>query len=520
MNELTKTAMLGTAKATGTSLGAQPQIGGAWDALALERERELLLRAGADTTMRLAGHTTSPGIELPAPAEAEEWDVCNARIANLAQTLLQGKNYSLVTEAFALLVQRKRRLPPWLLPAVLDLEDVDLRETALPLLGKRGVWLSQFQPRWRWSVVDDTTALPDDAERIWEEGSQAERIKILFLARSNDPELSRTWLNAVWKKERAEFKSNALDTFAVNLGMDDEPLLERALDDRAQSVREQAVRLLAKLPTSAFVARMRERGETMLSYTPPPSGNRLQSFVRSLTAKQTSGTLEVVVPTTLDDAWKHDNLPDHTTSYGLVPAVIRTIIGAIPPSHWEKQWGATPQDFVTAALGNKDHLVVLLSALTEAARTFDDQSWVRPLWDALTTQQSAKAYPDYQRNSPLSMLLATLDDQERARFIEEQFGRLDEDKVAVGVMMRAMPSPWSEAFATKVLDRAFRRITSRPKEYDYDDPLGWAGTSIPPQLIDRTIGNAQSLLERHDHWQLRNCLETLEIRQRIRKEID
>src|SRR5262249_59366693 len=50
-----------------------------------------------------------------------------------------------------------------------------------------------------------------------------------------------------------------LGACATGLSLDDEPLLEVALDDRRKEVRIAAVELLAQLPDSAYARRMAER---------------------------------------------------------------------------------------------------------------------------------------------------------------------------------------------------------------------------------------------------------------------
>src|SRR5215207_2123584 len=89
------------------------------------------------------------------------------------------------------------------------------------------------------------------------------------------------------------------DNRETGLSGDDEPFLERALDDKSKGVRTTAARLLSRLPTSAYATRAVARADTILVAYQRPSGFGLSRRARS-------GGLTVEPPSVEDEGWKRD----------------------------------------------------------------------------------------------------------------------------------------------------------------------------------------------------------------------
>src|SRR6185295_580340 len=118
--------------------------------------------------------------------------------------------------------------------------------------GQRGRWLASHNPRWRWLVDGVAPEAPEARRRTWDEGSTEARLAVLRALRAEDPALGRTWVEEVWKAEKAGVRDEMLAAFAVGLGPADEPFLTRALADRATGVRASAAGLLARIDGSAL----------------------------------------------------------------------------------------------------------------------------------------------------------------------------------------------------------------------------------------------------------------------------
>ena len=134
-------------------------------------------------------------------------------------------------------------------------------------------------------------------------------MEILSRLRKADPAQAREWVSAVWKREKVDARVAFLETFEVGLGAEDEDLLDIALGDKTERVREVAARLLISLPTSALAGRMRARAEAMLTLK--------------------NGALDAKPPTAVDAEWERDGL---TEKGGQGARAARVLDGAGPQS--------------------------------------------------------------------------------------------------------------------------------------------------------------------------------------------
>src|SRR5687768_10079568 len=153
MSELLRMAILGT----GQTAGPVPASETAADALVAklgleasrDRERELLLQAGASFVLRRAGMIAErwPEEELIAEAPGEERRRASARLSDLLRSMLLGEMNDILEEALAGMDRARIRLPEELLPLALDQRGRELRERLLGALGERGRFLAREDGR-------------------------------------------------------------------------------------------------------------------------------------------------------------------------------------------------------------------------------------------------------------------------------------------------------------------------------------------------------------------------------------
>ena len=93
-----------------------------------------------------------------------------------------------------------------------------------------------------------------------------EAIAAFAAGRRTDPAGARELLEAEWDTVSAKVRAEAVQALRHSPSLADEPLLERALDDRAKTVREAAARVLDLLPGSARALRTADAAPT------PPAG--------------------------------------------------------------------------------------------------------------------------------------------------------------------------------------------------------------------------------------------------------
>jgi len=235
---------------------------------------ELLELAALATVARRAGRRPDPAEPLPA-AEPDPAPVVSPAAGHRLQRILGGEHPDLLTEWLTAVVTRGQRAPAHLLPSLLDRArrgspaDQDLRRLAAQAGGARVRWLAALNPDWRF--VTAQTGLSADA---WRLGDAGQRRGFLAALRASDPSAARDLIAASWATaglERVMFVA----VLADGLSQADEPLLEAALDDRAEDVRSWAAYLLASLPGSALSRRMADRSRRCLRLERGQRGLRL-----------------------------------------------------------------------------------------------------------------------------------------------------------------------------------------------------------------------------------------------------
>jgi hypothetical protein len=359
------TALLGTEKIAVAKMPAVPAP--LESALAsagkLEREAQFLTRAGAFALWRRAGWKAPQSHAPPAPAALLEADpILSHYSAAHLRAMLGGRCAEVLPEWLREAARLGRRLPPELLPALLDRarQNRALRPLAMAAGGARIRWLAAQNPDWNFAA--------DDSPEHWETGHRDQRLAILRGWRAANSAQAREKLEAVWSAEPADARAAFLGAFADDLSNEDAPFLERALDDRSKEVRATAVDLLGRLPDSPFVARMIARADALLSFKP---GGLLKR-----------ASLEVELPDSPDAAAKRDGLNPKTLpasrELGEKATLLAHILAAVPLRHWTDRFQQTPEALLKAAK-RSDFADALISGWSLALTQQRDAAWARAM---------------------------------------------------------------------------------------------------------------------------------------------
>ncbi|GII78673.1 hypothetical protein Sru01_36550 [Sphaerisporangium rufum] len=391
----------------------------------------LLDRAAAHVVGARAGRRPSRGRPLPAaPAEAQP-PVPRAAGDRVAR-MLDGEQPRLLAEWLEAAAARGLRLPPGLLPRVLDLgaRDRSLRAPIGVLAGERGRWLAGLNPPWGYLLHEATTpggapppAAGDaagggpDAEtlRRWEFGTRGDRLSALRGLRAVDPARARTLLLSGWDREAPEDRAAFVNALADGLSMADEPFLESALDDRRREVRTQAADLLTRLPDSRLGRRMAARAAACVR----PAGDMLHAEP----------------PQACDGGMERDGIrlraPGGT---GQRSWWLQQIIAHTPLPFWTAHLGRTAKEIVALNRGEWSREIRL--GWERATVLQNDPTWARALFAV----------------EPLTDLLAVLPVEERA----DRAAELVRDQPVDGqliMMLGGVPAPWGAALTGAVLDK-------------------------------------------------------------------
>jgi hypothetical protein len=339
-----------------------------------------------------------------------------------------------------------KRLPHALLPTVLDLATAsrELRGPTSLVLDGRGEWLASQRPDWSWvpealagARAQASMAVRADSARsadpspagaaeadLAEQGAELDpvdwarlpsthRVPALATLRAADPAAARELVESTWRTDGARDRAAHLEVLRIGLGGGDEELLERALDDRAASVRDMACSLLDGLPGSARAARLAER---------------LRPLIRPRGTLRLS--LEVALPDEPDAAGRRDGLgkpPPRRSARGWW---LERITAGAPLEIWTDETGWGPATIVSR-LSESD----ALSGIRQAVRVRRDPVWAAAVLSNVWDPTLVAALPPADREAAVSARLSRADGPTTA------------------LLLATVPAPWSPDFSLAALAR-------------------------------------------------------------------
>ncbi|GAA1768479.1 DUF5691 domain-containing protein [Pseudarthrobacter sulfonivorans] len=418
---------------------------------------ELLLdqAALADVITRAArrpGTAEAGGIADPAPAD--DAPQATGEAARLLDLLLsqppvgQELRTRLVIDWLQFAARAGLCVPHRSLPAVLAMAEARPAVAAqlFPATGVRGRWLLDIGDRA--SVTVSGTATTRAAQKATDAATEFERL------RHSDPAAARDRLREDWDGFSARERAAHLGVLATNLSLDDEELLEPALDEKAKIVRDAAAALLDRLPTSARAQRMAARLAPLLR-------------VKGLLRKQ----FDIDLPPDPDPSAVRDGIapaprtgePDRL---GRLDAIVR---GA-PLDVWTAISGRNP----AATLAMLDREPRVVDAIFTAAALRSDADWARALLDLRADARLLGCLPAAE--------------QEPALLRHINGGTLQ--PMALAALLREVPRPWGLPLGNAVLEL----LAAKDGGYLAEMVSGFLPLALPPAAAE----HCHHLLQRSD----------------------
>jgi hypothetical protein len=388
--------------------------------------------------------------------------MCTPAATELLRRIVQGEHAPLLGEWLALAAHHGTRAPADALPELLDLgrRESGLRSLILAVGGTRATWLAAQNQDWSFAIAG---ASPDALVATWETGAGPARLAALQQLRLLDAERARAVLETSWSQESAAERGAFVATLAHGLSAADEPFLERALDDRRKEVRQQAATLLARLPTSALVARMVDRAMALLSLGKAGLLGRTR--------------IDVTLPAAADPALIRDGVdPKPPPATGERAWWLSQILAAVPPSTWTSAWSLEPTAVLRATEGHdwREPVVAGWLAATERHR---DPAWAEALW---ANERAARLDPKWRAPSPERVFTTIAApgrvDVELRRSIGAGRDVLRGHHPVLAALLE-WPHEWSDALA--------RSVARRLKEYAGADRVPLAGEPGVRALLER-----------------------------------
>ncbi|MEV7228456.1 DUF5691 domain-containing protein [Polymorphospora sp. NPDC051019] len=468
---------------------------------------------------RRAGRTPEREVARPEPAADEARPTVGKAAGNRLTRLLDGNVFDadirgeLIREWLGLAAGRGLVAPPQSLPALLDAGRAsrELRSLVAVVGGNRARWLAEQRPSWGYLLEEaddpdevdlteefdhpyEETAAPPSAAAVawdetrWQEGNAGTRAALLARARRGDPDTAREHLIAAWSKEPAANRERFIATLAVRLGPGDEEFLEKALDDRAKAVRQQAVRLLARLSGSAYQERMAQRA-------------------RAAVRLDDSGGLIIEPPAEVDPAMVRDGLsadPGNGAGYGKRAWWLEALVAATPLSTW-RDYAPDPATFLLSRPDADGWAENLMRGLARAAARERDVEWARQLLAAPSAKALLRPSYGVRPAEGLYELLPPAELSEHARDL------LTDDNASQQVYQLLMmcPAPWPADLGTAVLDRVVVLITRQRQGYRADALCQLAIRKLSPSAAAEVAARAAALRNDETQYTYERAIERL-----------
>jgi len=400
----------------------------------------LLLRVAAAATVyrRCGWRPARMADPAPETCPPDPRPLCSPGAVGLLRRILRGEHESLLGEWLALAARHGVRAPSDALRDLLDLgrREPGLRSLILAAGGTRATWLAGFNDEWSYAIAG---ASLDALVATFETGPGPARLAALRQLRLVDAERARAELEKSWAQESPADRAGFVAAFVHGLTPEDEPFLERALDDRRKEVRQQAAALLTRLPTSALVGRMVERATGLLS------------LGRTSMLKRTR--IEVGLPAAADAVLVRDGVEAKPPAgIGERAWWLAQIIAAVPPATWTAAWSLAPNAVLRAADDNEWREPVVAGWLSATER-HRDAAWAAALWE---NERMARVDPRWGAPPPERVFTSVASAEQIDTMLRSAIGAgrdvLRGSHPALAAILE-WPEQWSDALAGAVARR-------------------------------------------------------------------
>lgn len=367
-----------------------------------EPEEDFLRWASIAYQYRQGGSKPFDLISLNQPAaEKEVLPYASTSATSIFNTIVSEELYPLLILWLQQCETNKVVVDPALIPELLGIavKRKDLRKTIFSVCGKRGEWLSQFNPEWNFYT---STSEGDD---IWQTGKLEERKELLRDLRIANPTRAIELLQATWNSESANEKAAFLEALRMNLTDTDVPFLE-ALKEKGQKVNSVIQDLLKTIPKSTVVL---QYWDALKDAVMMKTGKALFGMISKtiIEVNENLAVSEAVFKTGIETLSSNKQVSDNQH-------ILIQLISSVPPSNWNAHFNETNQAIIELFQKEKKS-AIYLPAVALAAIKFKDVQWIKDLLD-----HSDKDLID----SSIVLLMQALPERERnkyaLRFIKEK----------------------------------------------------------------------------------------------------
>ncbi len=356
-------------------------------------------------------------------AEEETKPYCSAFAQKMINEILSDEVYSLLALWLQECSAKNEIVQPHIIPVLFYLakKQKHLQKAILTVSGKRGEWLLPLNEEWDFSLIKED-------ETTWQTGTLEERKIYLQKGRQHDAAKGRELIQEVWTQENANSKAELLKTLSVGLGEEDTEWLESLLTDKSSKVKDEAMKLLKRLPDSSLVQKY------------------WNIVKRSVHIKKEKGLLGIGTKTTLDIQLVPD-IEESIFKSGIEKIssqkkesdenfILHQLISSVPPSFFEPHFALTKEAILDLFLQSKKGKP-LFSAFGLAAARFKDLDWTK----AIIAKADHQFYPE---------ALELLPDAEKDAYALRFIGDNNAADIIISHLQTHSQQPWSVALTKEV----------------------------------------------------------------------
>jgi hypothetical protein len=425
----------------------------------------LLDRAALLTVARRAGQRPGRAEPLTPVAADPRPEVSLPAVRRLAWIVDEERGQrDMLPEWLTAVAARHQVAPAHLLPALLDQvrPRPELHATVAAVAGLRGRWLAALNPAWSYLLAQPDAATPAEpasasdpaADPAWQLGTPDQRRGYLAALRAVRPPAAAALLTGAWDTATPDERHAFLEILREGLSLADEPLLERALDDKRQEVRQSAAWLLMALPGAALGHRMAERAAGCLRIDPAAS------------------RLVVTPPGDYDSGLRRDGvvrrLPNGSPAGGERAWWMEQILARTPLATWTSRFARVPGEIVILPMGQQAPPV--LRGWARAAIEQRDRDWAVALIDLAVAGQ----FPVPALTAELAAMLPAPERMTYAAALALAATEL----VALIRLLERVPGPWTGELADVVLD-----VIARPARLRNATLPNMGRAPLPPESV-------------------------------------
>ncbi|MEM1122117.1 MAG: DUF5691 domain-containing protein [Bacteroidota bacterium] len=355
-NELVKLALLGTERST-LSLAAKSALEQYGIDTSKEMTEVILEATALQAPLQKAGYEPAKWEgETINSSPKEVLDGCSRKSAKHLELILKGTYSPALSEFVETMQLYQKGLPFESLPDLLDkcVKDELLWRQIRPIIGERGKWLTQLNPRWQ-------KLAPNISNEQWEIGTKAERIRLLTEMRRRNPSEGLQLLATTWSEEGLSEKTAFIKCLVIGLSPLDEPFLEATLDFPRKEVREIAATLLAQLPQSQLQQRIFSAAKKAIQLGQTEEG-REKPIIQLPNTKDKDLIRDGISP---KKKWKKG---------GEITGMLYQMVAIIPPERWKQYLQKSPSEILTF-FAQSEWAMMLVEGLARAAKLHDADAW-------------------------------------------------------------------------------------------------------------------------------------------------